>query len=107
MTTRAATVCAFITLIASISFVGVAWGQWNPAPPDFPSQESLCAAFHGFPIPPNLIPNVANWPQGEEAYVAQLAEFIRDRDYALLGWLHDREWRLTGPYFGCPCMAIA
>lgn len=29
--------------------------------------------------------------------------FLRDERYKQLGWLHDADWRLTGPFDGCPC----
>jgi hypothetical protein len=67
-------------------------------PPVVPwsSIEALCAAPHGTPWTP---------PSFRDPDKAALAvqRFLRDQTYQQLGWLHDAEWRLTGPFDGCPC----
>lgn len=44
-------------------------------------------------------------PAGNDAYALQLQTFVRDGLYKQqpYSWLHDADWRLTGPYEGCTC----
>ena len=71
----------------------------QPKPPPvvpWASIDSLCAAPHG-----------AAWnppSSGDPDKAAQEVQaFLRDERYKQLGWLHDADWRLTGPFDGCPC----
>lgn len=67
-------------------------------PPMVPwsSVEGLCAAPHGTAwTPPSF---------GDPDRAAQEVQaFLRDERYKQLGWLHDADWRLTGPFDGCAC----
>lgn len=81
-------------------------GPFAPPLSVFSSVAELCAAFHGFPTPANITPPPnpigPTFPRDNEPYADQLAEFIRNKQYRNLGWLHDIGWRLTGPIFGEP-----
>ncbi len=107
-------------------------GPFLQFPSPFGNLQDLCYAFHGFPTPPHVIPppnpisricvggsnpgmvclSDANClggtcapfsvPRDNEAYIVNLARFLRDRQYVSLGWLHDLNWRLTGPLGGDP-----
>jgi hypothetical protein len=67
-------------------------------PPVLPWKDvaELCAAPHGTAwAPPNFAdPNKA---------AQDVQDFLRGEQYKALGWLHDANWRLTGPFEGCPC----
>ncbi|HEX4417903.1 MAG TPA: hypothetical protein VH165_08390 [Kofleriaceae bacterium] len=67
-------------------------------PPVLPwnNVEALCAAPHGTAWHP---------PRFEHLDQAALdvRTFVRDESYKQLGWLHDADWRLTGPFDGCAC----
>ncbi|TMQ11151.1 MAG: hypothetical protein E6J90_35005, partial [Deltaproteobacteria bacterium] len=67
-------------------------------PPVVPwsSVEALCAAPHGTPwAPPSF--------RDPDKAALDVQRFLRDQTYRQLGWLHDADWRLTGPFDGCPC----
>lgn len=97
---------------------GKSSGAFPPIPSPFSNLTDLCNAFSGFPTPPHVIPppnpfpppNIPPFespppfsvPRDNEAYIENLAEFIRDRQYVSLGWLHDLRWRLTGSLGGEP-----
>lgn len=38
----------------------------------------------------------------KNAYDKRLADFVINKEYVKLGWLHDNNWRMTGPYVGEP-----
>jgi hypothetical protein len=38
----------------------------------------------------------------KNAYDKRLTEFLNNREYVSLGWLRDKNWRMTGPYVGEP-----
>ena len=38
----------------------------------------------------------------KNAYDKHLTEFVSSKEYEALGWLHDNNWRMTGPYVGEP-----
>jgi hypothetical protein len=67
-------------------------------PPVLPwdSVEALCAAPHGTAWRP---PSFAD----PEQAALDVQAFLRGETYKQLGWLHDADWRLTGPFHGCPC----
>lgn len=84
------------------SCVDVIQGPYNPPPRQYPTMEALCNADAGTPLPTWLYPP-NSFPDGEEVYTQQIQDFVRARRYDTeLSWIHDFEWRLTGPYQGCP-----
>ena len=40
--------------------------------------------------------------EAKNAYDKRLSKFVIDKEYEKLGWLHDQNWRMTGPYVGEP-----
>ncbi|UXI65775.1 hypothetical protein [Tahibacter amnicola] len=48
------------------------------------------------PLAPAEVVNL----EAKNAYDLQLRTFLRERTYRKLGWIADRDWRLTGPYAG-------
>jgi hypothetical protein len=64
--------------------------QWCAANPDRGRPASLG-------MPASLL-NV----DAKNAYDKRLTEFVSNREYISLGWLHDTNWRMTGPYVGEP-----
>jgi len=57
---------------------------------------ALCAAPHGTAWAP---PSFADPDQA----ALDVQAFLRGEQYKALGWLHDADWRLTGPFEGCSC----
>lgn len=49
-----------------------------------------------FPSPPSEISDLA----AKNRFDFTLRAFLRGRTYRTLGWISDRDWRLTGPYVG-------
>ncbi len=77
-----------------------------PPPPEVPwsSAAELCAqAPRGDPWAQAVPPLGPSWVQESDAYAERVQAFLRslayrDQPYA---WLHDANWRMTGPYQGC------
>jgi hypothetical protein len=67
-------------------------------PPSLPWRDvaGLCAAPHGTPWRPPA------FTDGDQASL-DVRKFLRDEGYKQLGWLHDADWRMTGPFEGCAC----
>jgi hypothetical protein len=57
---------------------------------------ALCAAPHGTAWAP---PSFGDPDQA----ALDVQSFLRGEKYKALGWLHDADWRLTGPFEGCSC----
>jgi len=56
----------------------------------------LCAAPHGSTwAPPGF--------RDPDKAALEVQAFLRGEQYKQLGWLHDADWRLTGPFEGCSC----
>lgn len=79
---------------------GTSFGPFQQKPPLFNSKQDLCNAFHGFPLPQNLIPPPnpvsPTVPRDNEPYMARLQQFLNEGRYQQFGWLHDRDVRTTG-----------
>jgi hypothetical protein len=67
-------------------------------PPVLPWENvaALCAAPHGSVWPPPSF-------QDPDQAALDMRTFLREERYKELGWLHDADWRLTGPFEGCAC----
>jgi hypothetical protein len=71
--------------------------------------EAWCAAnpFRGTPINEHIFSgstkpvSLMNLPEKNE-YDKRLADFMLQGKFKTLNWLHDKSWRLTGPYVGEP-----
>lgn len=92
---------------------GVATGQacvpeLTPTSPELPwkNAEELCSqASRGKPWPGALPPAGPDWQKNGSEYALRVQHFLRKLEYRSdpYNWLHDANWRLTGPYEGCPC----
>lgn len=80
-------------------------GDWAcmEKPPTKQEIKQWCAA-HPDRGTPASIGRPAGLLDGEakNAYDKRLTEFVSNREYESLGWLHDNNWRMTGPYVGEP-----
>jgi hypothetical protein len=67
-----------------------------PVEVPWPDVAALCSAPHGTPWQPPA------FAAGDQAGL-EIRAFVRDERYKQLGWLHDADWRMTGPFEGCAC----
>jgi hypothetical protein len=106
-----------LAILSSASAAAFAQSSLPPFPPDSP-QEWVCAESPLEPSPEQIDQWCkANPNRGKPASFAskpaeissldaknrfdiELRTFLRDRTYRKLGWIADRDWRLTGPYVG-------
>ena len=85
--------------------------DWACIEPNIPQKEmdAWCEAnpFRGSPVNDQIFlgttkpASLMNLAEKNE-YDKNLADFMTQRKYKTLNWLHDKNWRLTGPYVGKP-----